>query len=250
MTAPDQLYLEQWPERANRDDRIFYEPTGYGEDGNGNTSRITMYVKERLAEQPSPQTARVAFKGWTLEAQRQFLDDLRREHAYCAGAANAPYSVVDCSSETDEIQAEWAHGHAHYTERKAQIDSGERGELPIADSTGTVTWDFVESDIGFDEEQLAARRTIRERLCSESTAEVAALEGEFSGDEGEPYWYAIYLRDPADPGGNLAFSVGTIQCASGRPTEQAIIAALSRWRPGPEYRLTKTVSTSDEDDTE
>lgn len=244
MTAPDQLYLEQWPERANRDDRIFYEPTGYGEDGNGNTSTITVYVKESLAAQPTQQTARVAFKGWTLEAQRDFLAGLRAEHAYCAGASNAPLPFTD-----SECFTAWKHGRAHYEERKAQIDSGERGELPLADSTGTVTWDFVESDGGLDDEQLATRRRIRDRLCAESIVEVAALEGEYSGEDGEPYWYEIYLRDPADNGvGNLALSVGTIQCASGLPTEQAIVAALSRWRPGPEYRVTKTVASGDEEE--
>jgi hypothetical protein len=245
MTAPDQLYLEQWPERANRDDRIFYEPTGYGEDGNGNASTITVYVKESLAERPTPQTARVAFKSWALEAQHGFLAELLAEHAYAAGAQNAPFPFPDRSDER-ALLSDWELGLADYSARKRQTEAGERGELSLADSTGTVTWDFSEDDLDLDDEQLAARRSTRERLCSEPVVEVAAMEGESSGDNGEPYWYAIYLRERA-ANGELAVEVGTIQCMSGRPTEQAIVAALSRWRAGPEYRVTKTVASGGED---
>jgi len=240
MAAPDRLYLEQWPAPANRDDRIFYEPTGYGDDGNGNTSTITVYVKERLAEQPTQQTARVAFKAWGLEAQSQFLNELRVEHAYCAGAAGQLFPFPEWSSE--ELRAAWQQGGAHYAERQRQVETGERGVLPLADSAGTVTWDFVDTDLGLDDEQLATRRMIRERICAARVVDVVALEGEFSGEDGEPYWYALYLRDPSDNGDQaLALSVGTITCASGRPTHQAIVAALSRWTPGPEYRVAKDV---------
>lgn len=239
MAAPDQLYLEQWPESADRDDRIFYEPTGYGEDGRGNASAITVYVKESLAGNPTPHTARVAFKSWSLDVQRAFLADLHGEHAYAAGAADAAFPI-ELVGGSHGLRAEWAHGRAHCAERKAQIDTGARGELQLAEAAARVTWDFVEDDVGFDEDQLAARRTARERLCAEPVVEIAAMEGESSGSDGEPYWYAIFLRDRAAEKA-IGLSVGTIQCASGRPTEQAIIAALTRWRPGPEYRVTKRV---------
>lgn len=45
--APERLYLEQWPEEAQRSDAVHYVQTGYGDDMRGNTSRITVYVKER-----------------------------------------------------------------------------------------------------------------------------------------------------------------------------------------------------------
>jgi len=246
MTAPDMLYLEQWPEDAARDDRIFYEPTGYGEDGLGNSSTITVYVKEALAAKPTPQTARDAFKGWEIDVRRAFLADLAVGHAYAAGAANAPFPI-ELVGGPHGLRAEWENGRAHYAEWKAQVDAGLRGELALTDSDGKVTWDFVEDDVGFDDDQLAARRTARDRLCSDPVVEIAAMEGESSGSDGEPYWYAIFLRDRAAENA-LGLSVGTIQCASGRPTEQAIIAALSRWRPGPEYRVTKTVTKDGQHD--
>jgi hypothetical protein len=40
---PRALYLEQWPTDSDRQDRIFYEPTGYGIDPDGTESRITVY---------------------------------------------------------------------------------------------------------------------------------------------------------------------------------------------------------------
>lgn len=43
---PKKLWLEQWPDRAFRDDSIHYEQTGYGDDLRGSTSRITVYVRE------------------------------------------------------------------------------------------------------------------------------------------------------------------------------------------------------------
>ena len=238
MTAPDQLYLEQWPEKVDRDDRVYYEPTGYGVDGDGNTSTITVYVKESLPEQLTQQTARLAFKAWPVEVQRDFLEALHAEHAYSAGAAGVPFPV-ELVGGPHGLRAEWENGRAHYAEHKAQMDSGQRGEIPLADSSGAVTWDFVEDDLGLEDHQLAARRAIRERILSMSQVDVAAFEGESSGKEGEPYWFAVYLTD-----GDLGLGVGMIQCASGRPTDQAIIAALSRWHPGPEYRVTKKVYAS------
>lgn len=239
VTAPNQIYLEQWPEEADREDRIFFEPTGYGLDGKGNASTITVYVKESLAGNPTPQTARVAFKSWSLDEQRAFLAGLESEHAYAAGAAGMPFPI-ELVGGPIALRAEWAHGREHYTEWKAQVDAGERGEIPLTDSDGKVTWDFVENDVGFDDEQLAARKAARDRLCAAPVVEIAAMEGESSGSDGEPYWYAIYLRDRAADEA-LGLSVGTIQCASGRPTEQAILAALTRWRPSVQYKVTKTV---------
>lgn len=46
---PAKLYVERWPEASNRDDRVFYEPTGYGIDEAGRTSTITVYVRQRRA---------------------------------------------------------------------------------------------------------------------------------------------------------------------------------------------------------
>lgn len=43
---PDRVYLEQWPEEAQRDDAVHYEQTGYGDDMRGNTSRITVYARD------------------------------------------------------------------------------------------------------------------------------------------------------------------------------------------------------------
>lgn len=237
MTAPDNLYLEQWPEESDRNDKIHYEQTGYGLDEFGRASTITVYVRESLAGKPTQQSARIAFKSWPLDVQRDFLEGLRAEHAYAAGAANAPFPRWSSNG----LRAEWEQGIMHYSAWKRQVEAGERGELPLTDSDGKVTWDFVEDDVGFDDEQLAARRTARERLCAEPVVEIAAAEGESSGRDGEPYWYAVYLRDRAAEKA-IGLSVGTIQCASGRPTEQAILAALTRWRPGPEYRLTKLVA--------
>src|SRR5574342_78983 len=126
MTAPDNLYLEQWPEESDRNDKIHYEQTGYGLDEFGRASTITVYVKESLSGKPTQQTARVAFKSWTLEVQRQFLSALRGEHAYCAGAADAPFPFPDGPR---ELRIEWEHGRTHYLRWKAQVDAGERGEL-------------------------------------------------------------------------------------------------------------------------
>lgn len=40
---PRFLYVERWPEEAQRQDSVHYEPTGFGDDMRGNTSTITMY---------------------------------------------------------------------------------------------------------------------------------------------------------------------------------------------------------------
>lgn len=44
---PEKIYLERWPEDANREDTIHYEPVGYGIAPSGYSSRITVYVRER-----------------------------------------------------------------------------------------------------------------------------------------------------------------------------------------------------------
>ncbi|MGH7487096.1 MAG: hypothetical protein ACREMY_16055, partial [bacterium] len=212
-----------------------------GDDGNGNTSTITVYAKESLAANPTQQTARLAFKSWTAAEQRTFLDGLLLEHAYyCALERVRLPEWLDAA--IPMVQANYDAGVAHAEERRKQFESGERGELPLLDSSGVVTWDFVADDLGLDDEQLLARSKILERLSAQPLIEVAALEGDYSGD---PYWYAIYLRDPTVQE-DLVLSVGTIECASGRPTEQAIVAALSRWHPGPEYKVTKMLSGNHE----
>lgn len=50
---PERIYVERWPEVLDRDDRIYFEPTGYGVDwGTGATSTITVYVRE--VAKPAP----------------------------------------------------------------------------------------------------------------------------------------------------------------------------------------------------
>lgn len=44
---PKRIYVETWPERAERDTVVHFEQTGYGVDfATGATSTITVYVRE------------------------------------------------------------------------------------------------------------------------------------------------------------------------------------------------------------
>lgn len=47
---PQRIYLEVWPEAAQRDTAVHFEQVGYGDDMRGNTSSI--YVYERVPAQP------------------------------------------------------------------------------------------------------------------------------------------------------------------------------------------------------
>ena len=51
--APPKLYLEIWPAESGRDAMVHFEQTGYGDDMQGNTSRIVEYVRaDALARKP------------------------------------------------------------------------------------------------------------------------------------------------------------------------------------------------------
>lgn len=44
--VPERIWLERWPEEADRDDTIFYEQAGYGDNLRGHTSTVYVYVRE------------------------------------------------------------------------------------------------------------------------------------------------------------------------------------------------------------
>lgn len=55
--VPKTIYLERWPERLGRDDRVYYEQTGYGIDlATGEASRIHVYelVKPKKPRKRKP----------------------------------------------------------------------------------------------------------------------------------------------------------------------------------------------------
>lgn len=81
--APERIWLEQWPEAAQRDDAVHYEQTGYGDDLRGNTSGITVYVRDR--EQQSRLDAIAAITSLRALTLAVSGDYLRAIHVLAAG---------------------------------------------------------------------------------------------------------------------------------------------------------------------
>ncbi len=90
---PERLYLERWPDRANRDDQVFYEPTGAGIDmRTGAESTVAVYVRSNRDD---------IAQGW-----RECIEALR------AIQANPMATPDHCEADTTEAGA-----FADYLER-------------------------------------------------------------------------------------------------------------------------------------